>query len=244
MSQWTYVTGCIKLSMSPYIKDTNSNGEDTLILKYPKEQCKIIEHYHYYDNEPTWVTMEVSSFPIAKRVIKPLIERIIPQGEDKLTYFLNQKEKDCDDCRNFFVSDSEEKMYEELCKKKFGNKYNSKDYQLDVIQVNGSFTLTIANDIRDCSGAELYEAFIELFKAFDAANIYIDSCAIEWKDEWCGNTLFKITQVCPGEEIVFEVRDIRKNKIEKFDVFKYDRNSKLVKKECCSVKDLLKGGKK
>lgn len=238
MSQWTHVTGCVKLSMSPYTKN-----EDTLTLQYPKEQCKIVEFYRSYDSEPTWVTMEVSSFPLAKEIIKSLIEQIMPQGEDKLTYFLNQQTNDYGDCRNFFITNLEKETYEELCQKKFGSAYNSKDYQLDVVQTNDSFVLTIADNIRDCSGTELYEAFIELFKAFNAADMYIDSCAIEWKDEWRGNTLFRITQACSGERIVFEVRNTHKDKIEKFDVFKYDHNSKLVKEEVLSVKDLLKGDK-
>lgn len=239
MSQWTHVTGCIKLLMSPYVKSTDDNGENVLTLKYPKKQCKIIEHHHYYDNEPTWVTMEVSSFPLAKRIVKSLVEQIMPQGEDKLTYFLNQKVKDCGDCCNFFVSDCEKEMYEELCKKKFGSKYNSEDYQLDIVQINDSFTLTIADDIRDCSGEELYEAFIKLFKAFDTAGIYINSCAVEWKDEWANGKLFRITQKCHDERIVFEVRDIHKDEVEKSDIFKYDYdNDRLVKEEFLSFDGL------
>lgn len=239
MSQWTHVTGCIRLSMSSYVENTNNEGEDVLTLKYPKEQCKIIRTRPHEDDEPTWVTMQVSSLPIAKRVINPLMKSIMPQGELGLTYFVNQRADDYGNFHNYFYNNSEKEIYEELCKKKFGSKYNDKDYKLDWVQNNCDFTLTIADDIRCCSGEELYNAFIELLKAFDLADIYIDSCAIEWEDEWCSGKLFRITQRSTGNRIVFEVRDIQKDKVEKFDVFKYDSDTaKLVKEEFLSLDNL------
>lgn len=236
MSQWAHVTGCIRLSMSPYVKSTNNEGEDIFTLKYPKEQCKIVKVRHYYEDEPTRITMQVSSLPIAKKVIKPLMKQIMPQGELGLTYFINQDSRDYGSSSNCFQDDIEKQTYEELCKKKFGSKYNDKDYKLSWITRNGDFTLTIADDIRDCSGEELYEAFIKLFKSFDMAGIYINSCAVEWKDEWAKDKLFRITQKCADGEIVFEVRDIHKDEVEKFDVFKYDYDSdELVKEEYLSL---------
>lgn len=239
MSQWVHVTGCIRLSMSPYVKSTNNEGEDIFTLKYPKKQCKIVKVKHYYEDEPIRVTIQVSSLPIAKKAIKPLMKQIMPQGELGLTYFVNQDSRDYGSSSNCFQNDVEKQTYEELCKKKFGSKYNDKDYKLSSVEHNGDFTLTIADDIRDCSGEELYEAFIKLFKAFDTAGIYINSCAVEWKDEWANGKLFRITQKCHDERIVFEVRDIHKDEAEKSDIFKYDYDTdRLVKEEFLSFDGL------
>lgn len=239
MSQWTHVTGCIRLSMSPYAKSTNNEGEDIFTLKYPKEQCKITKVRHYNEDEPIRVTMSVSSLPIAKRVIKSLMKQIMPQGELGLTYFINQDSRSYGGSHNYFSDDAEKETYEELCKKKFGSKYNDKDYELYWIQTNNEITLTIADDIRYCSGDALYYAFTRLFKALDLAGIYINGCSVIWKDEWSNGKLYRITQRGTDNKIVFEVRDIHKDEVEKFDVFKYDDNlDRLVKEEYLSLDDL------
>ena len=232
MSQWTHVTGCIRLSMSPYVKNTNNEDEDIFTLKYPKEQCKITKVRRYNEDEPVRVAMSVSSLPVAKRVIKPLMKQIMPQGELGLTYFINQDVNNYGSSHNYFTDDAERETYEELCKKKFESKYNDKDYELYWIQTNDELTLTIADDIRDCSGEELYNAFMKLFKAFDIAGIYINGCSVIWKDEWSGGRLYRITQRGTDNKIIFEVRDIQENEVIKFDVFDYDSDSgRLVKEE-------------
>ena len=239
MSQWTHITGCIRLSISPYSKSTNNEGEDIFTLKYPKEQCKITKVRHYNKDEPIRVTMSISSLPVAKKAIKPLMKQIMPQGELGLTYFINQDSRSYGSSHNYFTDGVERETYEELCKKKFGSKYNDKDYKLDWIQTNAEITLTIADDIRYCSGEELYNAFIKLFKAFDLAGIYINGCSVIWKDGWSGGRLYRITQRGTDNKIVFEVRDVKKDEVEKPDVFLYDYDSDgLVKEEYLSLDDL------
>lgn len=239
MSQWTHVAGCVRLFMSPYVKSTNNEGEDIFTLKYPKEQCKIIKTRRYSEDEPTLVTMEISSLPLAKRIIKPLMKQIMPQGEESLTYFLNQEVGDYGSSYNYFNDDTERKIYEELCKKKFGNKYNDEDYELYSIQNNCNFNLTVSDNLRYCSGEELYEDFMKLFLALDKAGIYLIEGTFEWTEDWAGK-LYRITKRFNGDDnIIFEIRDVHTDKVEKFDVLVYNDDDHLAKEKFLSFEELL-----
>lgn len=236
MSNWTHVVGNLRLSRNVYSK--NTDGE--YVIKYPKEQGRIIKARKWCKEDPILVDMEIVSMPIVKRIVKPLIEKILPQGECGLTYYLNQRRGDYVTSRSYFKDDTEKEIFEWLCKKRFGDKYNDKDYKLGWIQQNDRFALTIDDDIRDCSGDDLYNAFMELLFAFDKEEITIDDGVMEWRDEWNSELVYRIHTIPNNCKVIFEERDRHKDTVERFDVLQYNFDTdKLVKENYDSFEELL-----
>lgn len=226
MSQWTHVNGSFKFSKSPY-----SQKKDEVTIKYPNEQCKITQIQHWHMNDAIYVDFKISSLPLVKKIITPLIEAIIPYGETGFTYYINQCDKDYDCVSSNFTYDCEQDIFENLCKKKFKDEYNTNDYRLNWIQYYSLFTLTFSDDIRYCSGAGLYDSFMKLFVAFSESGIHFEKGIIEWTDEYVPTKLYSIRKFSVSESILFTVKDIQKNKIEKSDLLVYNTESNKLEKQ-------------
>lgn len=235
MSRWTHVHGCLRLSASILGEKKNKKGNLIQYIPFPEDQFFLgpAELNSYYNGSRVIYSLDFDvyeySLPRVKPLIDGLIKDIMPQGELKLNYFLNQQKGSFNSACSSFDSDHEKKLFKNnivkyyspehkpYSKLEFNYLKSKNNIQLGWVHKNDEFTLTLEDSIRYCSGVQLTKSLESLILKLDENNIHIESGVIEWEDESIEEYYFQFKE--EDDRLKFSMLNKKDNSIKAFRIY-------------------------